>query len=69
MSKTLLTYQRGHFDPWGWVQGFGWELSLVFEPRDLWVGLYWTWETETMLNLYVCLLPMLPIRLTLWGLR
>lgn len=29
---------------------------MFFEPRDLWVGVYWTHG-----RVYVCLLPTLPI--------
>jgi hypothetical protein len=36
-------------------------ISLGFEPRDLWVGVYWT-LAEHGLDIYVCILPMLPIR-------
>jgi hypothetical protein len=35
-------------------------VRLKFEPRDLWIGLYWT-RDERGLSFYVCLLPMLPI--------
>ena len=33
---------------------------LLWEPRDLWVGIYWTWEREggwRWLSLYICPLP------------
>jgi hypothetical protein len=37
---------------------------LIFEPRDLWVGVYWDAvrdEGYGGYNVYVCLVPMLPI--------
>ena len=39
-------------------------LTFGFEPRDLWVGLFWNTgnvDGETFTAYYVCLLPMLPI--------
>lgn len=47
-------------------------VKLKFEPRDLWVGVYWDFEryiwnpdqTEHWwLDVYVCLIPTLPLRL------
>ena len=44
----------------------------MFEPRDLWVGIYWTntWDFPEgewrAFDLYLCILPMLPIRFTLY---
>lgn len=53
------------------------QLTVKFEPRDLWVGIYWDWSPRhepddiydySELKIYVCIVPMLPIRLTLtWG--
>lgn len=40
--------------------GFG--LSVLFEPRDLWVGVYWT-KTVWTFTVYICIIPMLPIKL------
>ena len=57
-------------------------IQLLFEPRDLWVGIFWdldtsceykmkikedafiVWPKQTNnLEIYICLLPMLPIKL------
>jgi hypothetical protein len=46
-------------------------LDLIFEPRDLWIGLYWnpsaptpsSWGSWHGLDLYIGLLPTLPLRL------
>jgi len=52
--------------------GRDWGLSgsLIFEPRDLWIGIYWDGkklgEYDRELTIYVCLLPCLPIRLHYW---
>jgi hypothetical protein len=39
-------------------------VRLLLEPRDLWVGIYWTWAEEG-LRIYVCLVPCLPILVTM----
>lgn len=42
------------------------KIQLKFEPRDIWVGVYWEYNKEAImtrwLNVYLCILPMLPIR-------
>lgn len=40
-------------------------VDLLFEPRDLWVGVYWDRpknDWDHALDVYVTLLPMLPIK-------
>lgn len=51
------------------LTGKRWFIWLVFEPRDLWVGAYWNRVIHTAsdghwttFDLYVCLLPCLPLR-------
>jgi len=50
-------------------------ISVRFEPRDLWVGVYWTpedWVTHPHprhvrgYSIYLCLVPMLPICFEVW---
>lgn len=43
-------------------------LGLKFEPRDLWIGIYWRedgWGVMRSLTLYFCLVPCLPLRVDL----
>lgn len=46
---------------------------IRFDPRDLWVGIYWNNEVQdsdplllprTTFHLYVCVVPCFPIHLT-----
>lgn len=45
------------------------QITIAFEPRDLWVGVYWNREDMGddariyLHEIYVCIIPMLPIRL------
>lgn len=46
-------------------------LNVIFEPRDLWIGVYWNPVESLMgnwiaLDVYVCIVPCLPVVLT-WG--
>lgn len=36
---------------------------LFIEPRDVWVGVYWTRTAEGGLDVYLCVVPCLPLRL------
>ena len=42
------------------------DFRLLFEPRDLWVGLYWTKDrfTESW-HFYICIVPMFPLKITI----
>ena len=41
------------------------QIWIHFEPRDMWFGVYWNKEQDYN-EIYVCLVPMLPIRF-LWA--
>lgn len=44
-------------------------VRFLFEPRDLWVGVYWTtdpWPKGPIVRVYLCLVPMLVIRFSWW---
>jgi hypothetical protein len=49
------------------------EIRLKFEPRDLWLGVYWNLVRSIespykRLDVYVCIIPTLPLRLRFeWG--
>jgi len=48
--------------------------KIYWEPRDLWVGLYWTkgysWsglrKRWVAVHFYLCLVPCLPLQFTVW---
>ncbi len=40
-------------------------IKLEFQPRDLWVGVFWTRYTGGI-DLYICLVPCLPIHFATW---
>lgn len=46
------------------------EKKIYFESRDIWIGIYWSPlkiekdnKSVEFLDIYICLLPMLPIKL------
>lgn len=39
------------------------DLVLLWEPRDLWFGIYWDYKGYArMVEVYLCLVPMFPLR-------
>jgi hypothetical protein len=40
------------------------QINLQFEPRDIWVGAFWRVSDAGLFHLYLCLLPLLPLHLT-----
>jgi len=48
--------------------------KVLFEPRDLWVGVYWDAHKSPgafarSLTVYVCVVPMLPVKVSVRMLR
>ena len=37
-------------------------ISVAWEPRDIWVGMYWDAQPYDLF-VYVCVVPLIPIRL------
>jgi hypothetical protein len=37
--------------------------QFQFEPRDLWIGLFWR-STELCWHFYLCIVPLLPLHVT-----
>jgi hypothetical protein len=66
MSKEIAVHRsywnRGVV---GGGKGYSTKVSvkLIWEPRDLWIGVYWQRDSVDDLIVYICLLPMLPVRL------
>lgn len=45
-------------------RGYKFRLAIIWEPRDLWIGVYWTpTEEPPGLFIYLTLVPCLPLRL------
>lgn len=40
-------------------------LSISFEPRDIWIGVFWD-RRSGVTQVFVCLVPCLPVRVA-WG--
>jgi hypothetical protein len=38
-------------------------IRWFFEPRDIWIGVFWDRAIDDSLKVYVCLIPMLPLLL------
>lgn len=59
MTKTLITSRWKTWDK-------GWHISLLFEPRDLWIGLYWNYQRNSAYEFYLCIIPAFPILLIIY---
>jgi hypothetical protein len=49
------------------------KISIKFEPRDIWIGVYWDKESYfiplplekwTVVRVYICLIPLFPIKVS-----
>lgn len=49
---------------WRFIDGNNLKAQFQFEPRDVWVGLFWR-RTEIALHLYICILPLVPLHITI----
>ena len=49
---------------WRVCDGAMLKAQFQFEPRDLWVGVFWR-RTKLCLHVYICVLPLLPLHITL----
>jgi hypothetical protein len=37
--------------------------QLQFEPRDIWIGVFWR-RTPIALHFYICVVPLVPLHIT-----
>ena len=37
-------------------------VSICWKPQDFWIGAYWERDIDISYKLYICLLPMIPLR-------
>jgi hypothetical protein len=42
-----------------------WHIAIRFSPREFWIGLYWQ-RMGNFVDVWVCLLPMVPIHVSWW---
>lgn len=46
------------------IEAISWDLQLEFKLEDFWIGAFWR-QTPSKFDLWICLLPCLPIHFTL----
>lgn len=65
--RVCLTRIRWETGAVGDGKGYSSKLSvsLILEPRDLWIGLFWEAKGTHERSWYLCLIPCLPIRFKL----
>jgi hypothetical protein len=39
-------------------------VTVLFEPRDMWIGVFWDKAFDGIYDVYLCVVPMLPIYFT-----
>ena len=46
---------------------YGKRWAILFDPRDVWIGVYWNKAVHAPWNeltVWICIIPMLPIQIT-----
>lgn len=66
MNKTLIRFHDTFLK-----KRRGWRLQLEWKVEDLWIGVFWRRVNNAhacmrFFDLWVCLLPCLPIHLSTW---
>jgi hypothetical protein len=46
-----------------YATGLQWFCRWYFEPRDIWLGVYWTRGPMDEWDIYICLVPCFPVRI------
>lgn len=74
LCLTRIRWENGVFGVRGGGYSAKLSISLCFVPEDLWVGVFWKRrlkkEVTNRGTVFICLIPMLPIRIKLvktWG--
>jgi hypothetical protein len=43
------------------------DIEINFRPKNLWIGLFWTDDDFPIYRVYICIFPMLIIRISWWS--
>lgn len=64
MARRVVVIEKDKKPPsWRLVDRPHLKIQFQWEPRDLWLGLFWR-KTKIALHIYICILPMVPLHIT-----